>query len=134
MNEIEGIRRYIEITGFPDNPQYGMYFREASALAGKAKTAPIEMIALAFEYGRAKGCRAGKKGGRDAKTENRTVMDGIMAEVKSMSIMQRWVFLRAMKNPYFRLLAFCLADADERQSRILYRFANNLTSRKGAET
>lgn len=68
------------------------------------------------------------------KAENQTVMDGIMTEVKSMSIMQRRVFLRAMKNPYFRFLAFCLADADERQSRILYRFANNLTSRKGAET
>lgn len=61
LSEIEKIQRYIEKTGFPDNPKYDMRFREASALAGKVKTAPIEMISLAFEYGRAKGYRAGKK-------------------------------------------------------------------------
>lgn len=68
------------------------------------------------------------------KAENQAVMDGIMAEVKSMSITQRRVFLQVMKNPYFRLLAFCLADADERQCQILYRFANALTDRKGVAT
>lgn len=65
------------------------------------------------------------------KPENQAVMDGIAAEVRSLTIAQRRAFLRAMKNPYFRLLAFCMADADERQSRIIYGFASRITDGKG---
>lgn len=47
------------------------------------------------------------------KPENQAVMDGIMKEVKSLTLTQRRALLRAMKNPYFLLLALRLADADE---------------------
>lgn len=64
------------------------------------------------------------------KPENQAVMDGIAAEVRSLTIAQRRVFLRAMKNPYFRLLAFCMADADERQSRMIHMFVSSVTGRR----
>lgn len=61
MSEIEKIQRYIEKTGFEDT-RYSMNYHEASTLARRAKEEPFEMIALAFDYGCAKGYRAGKKG------------------------------------------------------------------------
>ena len=66
------------------------------------------------------------------KPENQAAMDGIMAGVRGLTLTQRRTFLRAMSNPYFFSFAFCLAEADERKSRIAYVFLNALMDRKDA--
>ena len=61
MSEIEKMKRYIERTKLDKN-RMCLGFVEACALARGAKTADdaLEMIALAFNYGKAKGYRAAK--------------------------------------------------------------------------
>jgi hypothetical protein len=69
MSEIEKMKRYIERTKMDiKNPlQYAMNMREAFELSKQAHGCgdlPIEMINLAFNYGKAKGYRAAKAEGR----------------------------------------------------------------------
>lgn len=61
MTEIEKMQRYIERTKLDKN-RMCLDFSEACALAKEAKTADaaLEMVALAFNYGKAKGYRAAK--------------------------------------------------------------------------
>jgi hypothetical protein len=56
----ERIERYIELTSIPDDigNLYDMRFDEWKALADCNQ--PINVIALAFNYGKAKGYRAAK--------------------------------------------------------------------------
>ena len=61
MTEIEKIQRYIKRTGF-ENRNYVIRFGEAKELANCAAESPVSAIWLAFDYGRAKGYRAGSKG------------------------------------------------------------------------
>ena len=65
MSEIEKMQMYIERTKMDiKNPlQYAMNMREAFELSKQAHGCgglPIEMINLAFNYGKAKGYRAAK--------------------------------------------------------------------------
>ena len=65
MTEIEKMKRYIERTKMDvKNPiQYAMNLSEAFELAKQAINCgdlPVEMISLAFDYGKAKGYRAAK--------------------------------------------------------------------------
>lgn len=65
MSEIEKMQRYIKRTKLKesDTGPYKMNMVEAFELvhqARKSDTLFIEMIALAFEYGKAKGYRAAK--------------------------------------------------------------------------
>ena len=69
MSEIEKMRRYIERTKMrtSDTGPYKMNLMEAFELAHKALDyhgLPIEVISLAFDYGKAKGYRAAKAEGR----------------------------------------------------------------------
>ena len=61
MTEIEKMQKYIERTNLDKN-RMCLGFVEACALAKEAKTADdaLEMVALAFNYGKAKGYRAAK--------------------------------------------------------------------------
>ena len=58
MNNVEKIRRYIERTGEKFPSAYHLSMGELEALKGMGK---LEALALAFEYGRAKGFRYSKK-------------------------------------------------------------------------
>ena len=65
MSEIEKMQRYIERTKMskPKAAHYGMNLREALELAKQAYHCgdlPLEMISLAFTYGKARGYRAAK--------------------------------------------------------------------------
>lgn len=66
MNEIEKIKRYIERTKIKETGAYKMNLCEAFELAQQANAVndpTIEIIALAFQYGKAKGYRAAKAEG-----------------------------------------------------------------------
>lgn len=69
MSEIEKIKQYIDRT--PVGKSAGsMSFSEGFSLAKQAyetQDLPIDTIALAFNYGRAKGYRAAKAEGRTTK-------------------------------------------------------------------
>lgn len=58
MTTVEKIRRYIERTGAEFPKAYDMNMGELEALKGMDK---LEALALAFEYGRAKGARYAEK-------------------------------------------------------------------------
>lgn len=63
MSEIEKMQRYIERTKLDKNSRFGLSTTEAFELAHKARTMaefPMEVICLAFNYGKAKGYRAAK--------------------------------------------------------------------------
>lgn len=65
MSEIEKMKRYIERTKMnePQAGPYKMNLTEAFELAKQAYACgdlPVEMISLAFDYGKAKGYRAAK--------------------------------------------------------------------------
>lgn len=63
MSEIEKMKRYIERTKMNVPTAYGMNVAEAFELSKQAYVCgdlPIEMISLAFDYGKAKGYRAAK--------------------------------------------------------------------------
>ena len=63
MSEIEKIRKYISNTQMDPNERFYMSMLEAFELAHKALTMddfPLEVINLAFKYGKAKGYRAAK--------------------------------------------------------------------------
>lgn len=63
MNEIEKMKKYIERTKLDPNDRFYMDMREAFELAHQARTCedfPLEIISLAFTYGKAKGYRAAK--------------------------------------------------------------------------
>lgn len=65
MSEIEKMKRYIERTKIKEKDEfrYAMNVREVFELAHKAREGgniPIEVLSLAFEYGKAKGYRAAK--------------------------------------------------------------------------
>lgn len=63
MTEIEKIQRYVDKHGISRNSRYGMNVIEGlelSKAAYEAKDLPLEIIVLAFNYGRAKGYRAAK--------------------------------------------------------------------------
>lgn len=63
MSEIEKIKRYIEREKLSTCVKYDMSMAECKALSTQAyekKISQLEVIALAFDYGRAKGYRAAK--------------------------------------------------------------------------
>lgn len=63
MTEIEKMKRYIERTKLKPNGKFHMDTAEAFELAAAAvqtKDAAFRIIALAFNYGKAKGYRAAK--------------------------------------------------------------------------
>lgn len=63
MSEIEKIKRYIELTKIRNPIRYDMDITEGLELSKQAYDStdmPLEIIVLAFEYGRAKGYRAAK--------------------------------------------------------------------------
>lgn len=62
MSEIEKMQRYIERTKL-DEDKYYLNFGEACAMAKEARTfdAVLDVIDLAFKYGKAKGYRAAKE-------------------------------------------------------------------------
>jgi len=66
MSEIEKMKRYIERTKMGRADNYGLVFREAVELLHTATdtNSMFEIIALAFDYGKAKGYRAAKAEGR----------------------------------------------------------------------
>lgn len=64
MSEIEKIKRYIEREKLSASVKYDMNMSECMALSKQVyegMMGQIEVIALAFDYGRAKGYRAGKE-------------------------------------------------------------------------
>lgn len=67
MSEIEKMERYIERTKMDENDRYYLDVKEAFELAHQARNSedfPIKVIALAFNYGKAKGYRAAKAEGK----------------------------------------------------------------------
>lgn len=60
MSEIEKMKRYIERTKLNKNDLYQMNMREMLDLAHATAETPVEIVCLAFEYGKAKGYRAAK--------------------------------------------------------------------------
>ena len=63
MSEIEKMKRHIERTNLDDNDRFHLDMSEAFELAIQAMTSndfPLEVINLAFKYGKAKGYRAAK--------------------------------------------------------------------------
>lgn len=63
MSEIEKMKRYIERTNLKEGDRYYLDMREAFELAIQARESndfPLEVINLAFKYGKAKGYRAAK--------------------------------------------------------------------------
>lgn len=58
MNTIEKIRQYINDSAAPRNEQYDATFKEVFDIA--SGMGPVEAVALAFDYGRAKGYQAAK--------------------------------------------------------------------------
>lgn len=64
MSEIEKIQRYIKRTKAGKMNFYQMDLREMLDLAHATLETPVEVVCLAFEYGRAKGWRAAKAAGR----------------------------------------------------------------------
>ena len=63
VQELEDMKRYIRDTGF-NNKAYHLRFHQALALRDAVELHPVEIIALSFEYGRAKGYRAGRSEAR----------------------------------------------------------------------
>ena len=63
MSEIERIQKYVQKTGF-NFAKYPLSTPETFAIWNEMKGSPIEMIYLAFNYGRAKGFRAAKAEGK----------------------------------------------------------------------
>lgn len=69
MSEIEKIQRYVERMKLDVSKRYDMNMIEGLELSNAAYTAkalPLEVITLAFNYGRAKGYRAAKTEARRA--------------------------------------------------------------------
>ena len=64
MSEIEKMKRYIERTTREADNSYQMNIREMLDLAHATVETPVEIVCLAFEYGKAKGYRAAKAEGR----------------------------------------------------------------------
>lgn len=63
MNEIEKMKRYIERTKLNANDRFYLDMPEAFELAAQAQASSdslLEIISLAFKYGKAKGYRAAK--------------------------------------------------------------------------
>lgn len=63
MSEIEKMKKYISRTPLDKTSRYYMNMTEAFELSKQAHGCgdlPIEMISLAFNYGKAKGYRAAK--------------------------------------------------------------------------
>ncbi len=64
MSEIEKMKRYIELTKLNENDRFCMDVQEAVELARQARDSSgvtlLEVIDLAFKYGKAKGYRAAK--------------------------------------------------------------------------
>ncbi len=61
MSGIEKMQRYIKNTGFY-NVHYSLFVSEIVSLSELSKKDLFKSICLAFEYGQAKGYRAGRKG------------------------------------------------------------------------
>ena len=59
MDTIEKIRQYIKESKAPRNKPYDATIKEVFAMA--SGMGAVEAVALAFDYGRAKGYRAAKK-------------------------------------------------------------------------
>ena len=68
------------------------------------------------------------------KPENQAVVDEIMREVRALTITQRRMLLRTMKNPYFGLMVLRLADADEYVSSRIYSYTKALIDARRAIT
>lgn len=67
MAEIEKMKKYIERTKLKENDRFYLDMTEAFELAmqaRKSKDFPLEIINLAFKYGKAKGYRAAKSEAR----------------------------------------------------------------------
>ena len=58
MNTIEKIRQYINDSAAPRNEQYDTTLEEVFDIA--SGMGPVEAVAFAFDYGRAKGYQAAK--------------------------------------------------------------------------
>lgn len=61
--------------------------------------------------------------------QNQAVLDEIMQEVRTYTIIQRRALLRAMRNPRFATISSRLAVADERDSNVAAHFILALTQR-----
>lgn len=57
MSEIKKMKRYIERTNMKKGHSFQMNIRETLELAHAAKETPVDIICLAFDYGRVKGYR-----------------------------------------------------------------------------
>ena len=57
-----------------------------------------------------------------------TAESTVLSHLKELTPNQMNAFVKAMDNPYFFLIAFRLAVADERSSRLVHRFADSLIS------
>lgn len=71
MSEIEKMKRYIERTNLKKGDRFYLDMVEAFALARQAQSSidiSLEAIALAFNYGKAKGYRAAKAKMKEAIT------------------------------------------------------------------
>ena len=70
MSEIEKMRRYIERTNMNKADNHCLVYREAVELLHTATdvSSMFEVIALAFDYGKAKGYRAAKAKFKEAIT------------------------------------------------------------------
>lgn len=64
MSEIEKMKRYIERTKISNDDFYQMNLIEMMDLAHAAAETPVDIVCLAFDYGKAKGYRAAKAEGR----------------------------------------------------------------------
>ena len=64
MSEIKKMKKYIERTKMNDSDRFYLDMKEAFELAQRARESkdfPLEIINLAFKYGKPKGYRAAKK-------------------------------------------------------------------------
>lgn len=64
MSEIQKIQRYVETKKVPDQIKYTATLQEICALA--RELSPIDAVALAFSYGKAKGYQAAKAEDKEA--------------------------------------------------------------------
>ena len=61
MNEIEKMQRYINKTEVDVENRYTLLYGEIVEMVHLSQEDPFEAIHIAFNYGKAKGCRAARK-------------------------------------------------------------------------
>lgn len=60
MSEIEKMKRYIKRTKIAKDDPYQIRFQEILELANATAEIPVDVVCLAFNYGKAKGYRSAK--------------------------------------------------------------------------